>query len=45
MTPMDLEHWYDELYQMILLANLELENSKRLHDIDSLKNTLSRENL
>lgn len=45
MTPMDLEHWYDVLYQMILLANLELENSKRLHDIDSLKNTLSRENL
>ena len=37
----DLEHWYDELYQMILLANLELDNKSRMHDISNLKSALS----
>lgn len=41
MPPIDLEHWYDELYQMILLANLSLDNINRMHEIGNLKKTIS----
>lgn len=41
MSPEDLEHWYDELYQMILLANLELDNKNRMSDVGNLKTLLS----
>lgn len=37
MTKKRLEKWYDELYQMILLAMLELEQMKRNKRIDELK--------
>ena len=29
-TDEEMEYWYDELYQMILLATLEIDNAKRL---------------
>lgn len=32
-----LESWYDEIYQMILLAKLLLDNKRRHADIDTLK--------
>lgn len=41
MPPEDLEHWYDELYQMILLANLELDNESRMRDVNNLKTVIS----
>lgn len=41
MSTEELEHWYDELYQMILLANLEMDNASRMRDVDNLKNTIS----
>lgn len=41
MLPEDLEHWYDELYQMILLANLELDNKRRMNDVSNLKKMFS----
>ena len=31
-----LENWYDELYQMILLAKLELANVKRMEQVERL---------
>lgn len=40
MSPEDLEHWYDELYQMILLANLELDNKSRMNKVSNLKSLL-----
>jgi len=33
----DLECWYDEIYQMILLVKLLIENKTRHDDIDTLK--------
>ena len=33
----DLEKWYDETYQMCLLAFMELEHNERKKDIDDLK--------
>jgi hypothetical protein len=36
----DLEEWYDELYQMILLAKLELDHIERKVRIDELKANL-----
>ncbi|MCM1284962.1 MAG: hypothetical protein NC213_03345 [Acetobacter sp.] len=35
-----LEKWYDELYQMILLAYLELDNISRIKKIETLKEKL-----
>ena len=32
-----LEHWYDEVYQMCLLAFMRLEHGKRKKEFDSLK--------
>lgn len=32
-----LENWYDELYQMILLAKLELANANRMEQVEILK--------
>lgn len=35
-----LEHWYDEIYQMSLLAFLRLEHGKRKKEFDSLKSQI-----
>ena len=40
MTPDELEGWYDELYQMILLAKLELDHINRIPQIETLKQNL-----
>lgn len=45
MTPIKLEYWYDELYQMILLADLELDNINRMREIEGLKRKISGGNL
>lgn len=37
MTKEDLEAWYDELYQMCLLAFLEIDNIERAEKVDVLK--------
>ena len=37
MTPDELEDWYDETYQLCLLAFLELDNVERMQKIDELK--------
>lgn len=37
MKPEELESWYDELYQMILLARLELDNVERMKKADELR--------
>ncbi len=37
MKPEELESWYDELYQMILLAKLELDNVERMKKADELR--------
>jgi hypothetical protein len=37
MKSVDLELWYDELYQMILLARLELDNVERMKKADELR--------
>lgn len=37
MKPDELELWYDELYQMILLAKLELDNIERMKKADELR--------
>lgn len=37
MTDEELEDWYDELYQMILLAKLELDHVDRIPKIEALK--------
>ena len=36
MTPEELEGWYDEVYQLILLAILEMDNTDRQHIIKEL---------
>lgn len=36
----ELEHWYDETYQMCLLAILELEHKERKADLDELKSRI-----
>lgn len=33
----ELENWYDELYQMILLAKLLLDNTTRISEVEKLK--------
>ena len=40
MSKQDLENWYDEIYQMCLLAFLELEQSERKNGFDKLKNEI-----
>lgn len=35
-----LEHWYDEIYQMSLLAFLRLEHGNRKNEFDSLKSLI-----
>ena len=37
MKKKELEHWYDELYQMILLALLEMDNIDRNKSVSELK--------
>ena len=37
MSKADLEAWYDELYQMCLLAFLEFDNIERVEKVDALK--------
>lgn len=39
-TEDELEFWYDELYQMILLAYLELDNEERKEKITQLKSEM-----
>lgn len=43
MTPDEMEKWYDELYKMILLANLELDNNKRRAEVAALKKRIEGE--
>lgn len=40
MPPEELEHWYDETYQMCLLAFLRLEQADRKIEFDKLKNII-----
>ena len=40
MLPEKLEHWYDETYQMCLLAFLRLEQAEREIEFDKLKNEI-----
>ncbi len=42
MSKKDLESWYDETYQICLLAFLELENVERKEKIKELKENLAR---
>lgn len=41
MHPEELEEWYDELYQMVLLAKLELNNVERSKKVAALKANLT----
>ncbi len=41
MNKKKLEAWYDELYQMMLLAQLELEQAKRKEKVKELKETVT----
>lgn len=40
MSPEEIEHWYDETYQMCLLAFLRLEQGERKIEFDTLKNQI-----
>lgn len=40
MTPQQIEEWYDETYQMCLLAFLEIEQSERKKKFDKLKESI-----
>jgi hypothetical protein len=40
MTKKQLEKWYDELYQMILLAFLLLDNVERIKKVKKLKENI-----
>lgn len=40
MSPEELEHWYDETYQMCLLAFLRLEQEERKIEVDKLKSRI-----
>ena len=41
MNKKNLEEWYDELYQMMLLARLELEQAKRKEKVKELKEIIT----
>ena len=41
MTPMVLEQWYDEIYQLCLLAFLELDNLARKSKVANLKKAMN----
>lgn len=41
MTPEEVEHWYDETYQMCLLAFLQLEHFERKAELDKLEAEIS----
>jgi len=41
LPPEELESWYDELYQMLLLAKLELDNIERNKKVNELKSKFS----
>lgn len=41
MTPEELERWYDELYQMMLLAVLAADNKKRLPEVEAMLKKIS----
>jgi hypothetical protein len=41
MKPSRLEKWYDELYQMLLLAFLQLDNIKRNECVKELKENIA----
>lgn len=43
MSKRDLENWYDETYQLCLLAFLELDNIERNKKIADLKNKIGKE--
>lgn len=43
MLPRQLENWYDELYQMILLAFLLLDNKERSNKVRELKDKIIEE--
>ena len=38
----ELEEWYDELYQMILLAFLMIDNVERMEKIKKLKHNINK---
>lgn len=38
MSSEELEAWYDDLYQMMLLAFLKLDNVERMKRVETLKN-------
>ena len=40
MPPEELEHWYDETYQMCLLAFMRLEQNNRKKEFDVIKKRL-----
>lgn len=44
MSETDLESWYDELYQMMLLAYLELDQQKRSQRVRTLKSSIEGAN-
>lgn len=39
----ELEHWYDETYQMCLLAFLQLEQTERKIEFDRLKTAIEEQ--
>ena len=41
MTSETLEEWYDELYQMILLVILEMDNKERIKKFEELKKAIT----
>lgn len=43
MPPNELESWYDELYQMLLLARLEINNIERKQKVADLKKVFESE--
>lgn len=42
MNPDELEEWYDELYQMMLLAFLLMDNRERAQKVSELTNNINR---
>jgi len=44
LSPDELEHWYDELYQMLLLCILLNDNSTRMPKVDELLVKLKQDN-